>query len=189
MEYIAVVVIAALAFGVFWLIDKGFTRLFRSQAQHKSGTAIRLNKRYGTFGIILSVLGVALGLSATKEGWVMLAAGCLILLVGIGLIVYYLTFGIYYDANGFIYNGFGKKSVTYTYGQIRGQILYNSSGGIIVELHMTDGKTVHVNTGLENAYAFLDLAFAGWLKETGVNPDECDFFDPENSCWFPRMEG
>ena len=189
MEYIAVAVIAALAFGVFWLIDKGFTRLFRSRAQYKSGTAIRLNKRYCTIGIILSVLGVADGMAGVQEGWIMFAAGGVILTVGIGLIIYYLTFGIYYDADGFIYNGFGKKSITYTYGQIRGQLLYNSSGSIIVELHMDDGKTVHVNTTLENAYAFLDQAFAGWLKQTGTNPDECDFFDPENSCWFPRAEG
>lgn len=188
MEYIAVVLVAVVAFGAFWLIDKGFTRLFRSRAQHKSGTAIRLNKRYCTFGLILSVLGVAVALASAKEGWIMLAAGAVILVVGVGLIIYYLTFGIYYDADGFVYTSFGKKSITYAYRQIQGQVLYNSSGSIIIELHMDDGKTVHINAALENAYAFMDQAFAGWLKQTGADPDECDFFDPENSCWFPRVE-
>ena len=188
MEYVAVVLVAAVAFGVFWLIDKGFTRLFRSRAQHMSGLSIRLSKRYGSFGLILSVLGVATMLAATKEGWIMLAAGGLILLVGVGLIVYYMTFGIFYDDKGFVYSSFGKKSATYTYGQIRGQMLYNSSGNIIIELHMADGRAVHISANLENAYQFMDKAFAGWLQQTGRRQEDCDFYDPDNSCWFPNME-
>ena len=188
MEYIAVILLAAVAFGVFWLIDKGFTRLFRNQAQHKSGLSIRLNKRYGAFGLILSVLGIALMLASAREGWILLAAGGLVLLVAIGLIVYYLTFGVFYDEKGFVYTQFGKKSRTYTYAQIKGQMLYNSGGNIIIELHMTDGHTVHISALLGNVYDFMDKAFAGWLQQTGRKQEECAFYDPENSCWFPNME-
>ena len=188
MEYIAVALVAAAAFGVFWLIDKGFTKIFRSKAQHMSGLSIRLSKRYGSFGLIIAVLGIACMLAAAREGWVMLAAGAVITLVGAGLIVYYMTFGIFYDDKGFVYTSFGKKSVTYTYRQIKGQMLYNSSGNIVIELHMTDGKAVHISAGLENAYHFMDKAFAGWLQQTGRRQEDCDFYDPDNSCWFPNME-
>ena len=59
MEYVAVLLVAALVFLVCFLVDKGFTKLFRSQQEHKSGLAIRLNKRYGSIGLIIAVLGVA----------------------------------------------------------------------------------------------------------------------------------
>ena len=189
MQYLAVVVVAALSFGCFWLIDKGFTKLFRSQAQHMSGLSVRLNKRYGSFGLILIVLGVASMLAAAKEGWVMLAAGGIILVVGVGLVVYYMTFGIFYDDRGFVYTTFGKKSATYAYKDIKGQMLYTGSGNIIIELHMQDGNTIHINASLENANAFMDKAFACWLQQTGRKQEQCDFYDPENSCWFPRVGG
>ena len=35
--WILVLLIAALVFGVCYLVDKGFAKLFRSQAQHMSG--------------------------------------------------------------------------------------------------------------------------------------------------------
>ena len=189
MQYIAVILIGAAAFGVFWLIDKGFTKLFRSQAQHMSGLAIRLNKRYCSFGLILSVLGIASMLASTKEGWIMLAAGGIILLVGVGLIVYYMTFGVFYDDQGFVYTTFGRKSTTYMYKDIKGQMLYNSSDNTIIELHMSDGKTVHLSASLENTYGFMDKAFACWLQQTGRKQEDCDFYDPDNSCWFPTMGG
>ena len=58
MEYVAVIIVAALVFGVCFLVDKGFTKLFRNQQQHQSGTAVRLNKRYGSIGLLIAVLGV-----------------------------------------------------------------------------------------------------------------------------------
>ena len=51
--------VAAGVFGVCFLVDRLFTRLFRSRAQHRSGMAVRAGKRYGAFGVILMVLGVA----------------------------------------------------------------------------------------------------------------------------------
>ena len=188
MEYIAVILLAAASFGMFWLIDKGFAKVFRNQAQHRSGLAIRQNKRYGTFGLILSVLGIA-SMLAAAEGWIMLAAGGIILVVGVGLIVYYLTFGVFYDEDGFVYTTFGKKSVTYAYKDIKAQSLYTSAANVIIELHMADGATVHISANLQHAYDFMDKAFAAWLVQTGRKQEDCPFYDPDNSCWFPPMEG
>ena len=56
---IEAIIIAGLVFGVCFLVDKGFTKVFRNQQQHRSGLSVRLNKRYGTAGIVVFILGVA----------------------------------------------------------------------------------------------------------------------------------
>ena len=88
MEYVAVIVVMAVVFGGCYLVDKGFTRVFRNQQQHHSGLAVRLNKRYGSFGLILAVLGLAAIFSGLTNGWILIAGGSIILVVGIALVVY-----------------------------------------------------------------------------------------------------
>lgn len=186
MDFGVTILVAAATFGVCFLADKGFQKLFRGKAQHRSGKSVRASKRYGLFGIILGVLGFA-GIFAGTT--VLLLAGIVVLLMGAALCAYYLSFGIYYDGESFLYSTFGKKSLEYRYNQIRHQQLYMITGGnVVVELHMTDGKAVSVQCQLENATDFLDAAFAGWCQQRGIDPAGCDFHDPENSCWFPSQE-
>ena len=64
MNGFSMILAAALTFGICFLLDKGYTKLFRSRQQHRSGLAVRVNKRYATFGIILILLGV-IALSGT----------------------------------------------------------------------------------------------------------------------------
>ena len=45
MQFVATLLIAAAVFGVCFLVDKGFTKLFRSKTQHRSGMAVRANKK------------------------------------------------------------------------------------------------------------------------------------------------
>ena len=184
------VLVAALVFLLCFGLDKGFARLFRSKPQHTSGRSVRLNKYYAVAGLVLFVLSVA-GLFASKgSDWLLLVGSVLILLLGIGLCAYYLAFGIYYDEDTFLVCGIFKKSTTYRYADIRGQLLYKSYGNmIIVELHMANGKTVQVFSGMTGADAFLDAAFTYWLQQTGRNVEDCSFHDPANSCWFPSVEG
>ena len=189
MEYIAVLIVAVLVFGICFLIDKGFTKLFRSQAQHYSGLSVRLNKRYATIGIIMFVLGVAAIFSGLTQGLLLLLGGIFIVLIGVGLVVYYMTFGVFYDEDSFLLTTFGKKSKAYRYREITGQQLYNSYNQIVVELHMTDGRTVHLQLAMPGAEAFLDKAFSAWCSQRGIQEEDCDFHDPDNSCWFPSVEG
>ena len=56
---IPVVIICALTFGICFLVDRGFTKKFRGQKQHQSGLSVRLNKKYGAFGLILFIMGIA----------------------------------------------------------------------------------------------------------------------------------
>ena len=58
MELFLTLLVAAAVFGVCYAVDRLFTKSFRSHAQHRSGLAVRASKRYGIFGVGLSVLGV-----------------------------------------------------------------------------------------------------------------------------------
>lgn len=188
MEY---VIVAALTFGVMYLVDKGFSKVFRNQAQHHSGTAVRLKKGYGIAAILLSIVSV-LCLVQYILGKELLMLGCCIIIgvVGVGLGAYYLTQGIFYDDESFLYTTLGKKSVTYRYADITAQKLYVLQGGShMVELYMRDGKTVNVQMTMVGAGEFLDKACHARFRQLGINSFECDWFDAENSCWFPPVEG
>ncbi len=187
MEFVMVALVAAVTFGICFLVDKGFTRVFRNKDQHKTGLAVHLNKRYGVIGLLLLVLGVAAVLRDLQKPGILFYGGLVVLLMGIGLVAYYLSFGLYYDADTFLYNSFGSKSRTYRFGQIRQQRLYQVAGGVlVVELYMDDGSTVSLQSSMAGAFDFLDHAFFAWCRQTGKEPEECDFHDPANSCWFPR---
>ena len=188
MEFVSVVLIAAAVFGICYFVDKGFAKLFRSKAQHMSGLAVRVNKRYGAFGVILFALGVGAILAGLSGEWILIAGGALILIAGICMVVYYLTFGVFYDDDSFLISRFGKKSLTYRYDQIKTQQLYVASGNTLIELHMTDGQNISLQAGMPGVYDFMDKAFAGWCRQKGVDPESCEFHDPHNSCWFPPME-
>ena len=188
MQYLAVLIVAGLVFGACYLFDKGFEKAFRNKPQHKSGLAVRPNKRYAAFGAILIALGFA-AIFASAGNALLLGGGVLILIMAAGLIIYYTTFGIFYDEDSFIFTTFGKKSVEYCYQDIQAQQLYVIQGGsVVVELHMVDGSSVSVQSAMLGVYAFLDTAFAGWCLQTGRDPQSCDFHDPSQSLWFPTVE-
>ncbi len=187
--WIALIIFAAVVFGVCFLVDKGFQKVFRGKVQHASGLSVKLNKRYGAFGVILVALGVAALFAGLNGTLVLLIGGPIVALMGVGLTVYYLTFGVYYDSDSFIYSSFGKKSITYHYNQIEGQLLYLINGGTVIELHMTDGNAVSLQSSMIGVYPFLDKAFEGWCHQKSIDPADCDFHDPDNSCWFPNLEG
>ena len=189
MQFTAIIIIAALIFGVCYAVDKAFARLFRSKAQHRSGKAVRASKRYGIFGVVLTVLGIMAICIGVTDGPVLIWGGAFVLLMGICLAVYYLSFGIFYDGESILVSGFGKKDTVYYYKDIVGQKLYLIQGGsIVVELHMHNGSAVSVNTSMEGVYPFLDTAFAGWCLQTGRDLQDCDFHDPSQSLWFPTVE-
>lgn len=185
MEFIIILLVAALTFGLCYGVDKGFTRLFRSKAQHMSGLSVRLSKRYGSIGLILAVVGLAAVFTGLRDSALLIAGGVVLILVGICLVTYYMTFGVFYDEDGFILTTFGKKSTTYRYSDIQAQQLYTSYGSVVIELHMADQRAVQLQSTMNGVYPFLDHAFEGWLRQTGRVKEECSFHDPDNSCWFP----
>jgi len=185
-----IILTAGLTFAVLFFLDKTFTGLFRSKQQHKSGLSVRLPKGNGIAGILLTVLAALVLMTDFGEGQgLMLFSGLFIGALGIGLSVYYISFGVYYDEEAFVCNSFGNKTVTYRYADIQAQKLYTvQGGGILVELYMADGRTVSLQSKMEGVYPFLDKAFYRWCAQKGIDPDSCTFHDPNNSLWFPSVE-
>lgn len=188
MEIVLIIIVAALVFGLCYIVDKGFTGVFRGTPQHATGQAVRLNKRYGSTGLVVAVIGLAAVFAGMSGAWVLTAGGALLLLLGAGLVTYYMTFGIYYDDDSFVLTTFGKKSGTYSFSDIKTQQLFVSYGNIIIELHLVDGRSVQLQSTMTDVYLFLDHAFAAWLRQTGRKKEDCAFYDPDNSCWFPAAE-
>ncbi|MBP3478261.1 MAG: hypothetical protein J6K03_02105 [Oscillospiraceae bacterium] len=189
MDFIVILVLAALTFSLCFLVDKLHQKLFRSRQQHRTGKAVRLNKKFGAFGLILFILGLAALFTGLPSNWVLIAGGILIMLTGIGLVVYYMTYGIFYDSDSFLYTTFGKKSISYRYGQISHQQLYVLQGGnILLELHMKDSSAVQLQLQLAGAEDFLNTAFLGWVQQNNIDIRTTNFHDPKNSCWFPSGE-
>lgn len=190
MQAIAIIIIAALVFLICRVVDKLFTKLFRSKAQHRSGLAVRASKRYGIFGVMFSVLGILGIITGLPGESVLLWAGIAVLLMGIGLAVHYLSFGIFYDGESFLLCRFGKKSQEHRYDEILSQKLYVLTGGsTLIELTLKDGSAVSLQSTMDGVFPFMDTAFAGWCMETGRKMEECDFYDPSKSWWFPHEEG
>ena len=182
-------VIIAVVFGLCYLVDKGFQKTFRSKAQHRSGLAVRLNKMYSIMGLGLTVLGIFSIVNSSAENPILRYGGIFVLLMGLALCVYHLSFSIFYDAESFLYTSFGKKETSYRFSQIRSQKLYVITGGsLVVELFMDDGKSVSIQTTMNGAYPFLDAAFNSWCRQKGIDAASCDFHDPANHLWFPAEE-
>ena len=187
MGYLLVI---AATFGAMFLIDKGLTKLFRCRDQHHSGTAVRLKKHYGILSLAMMILGVLGILTFFFDGNVILLLGGVLVLPGGAVLgIYYLTHGIFYDNDTFLYTTFGNRSVTYRYADIRAQKLYEIQGGtLLVELHMADGKAVSVQTSMEGAKTFLDKAAHARMRQLGLNSHECQWFDETEGRWFPPVE-
>ena len=189
MDLIMTILAAAVTFGLCYVVDKRFTNSFRSKSQHKSGLAVRVNKRYGIFGTGLTVIGVlsvCLGLSSSIA---LLIGGIVVLLMGISLALYYLTHGIFYDGESFLIASFRKKDRVHQYRDIVEQKLYLVQGGsVIIELYLEDGSSVSLQSSMDGVYLFLDTAFAGWCMQKNIDPQSCNFHDPSKSWWFPHSE-
>ena len=189
MDALIWIVTAALVFGICRLVDIGFQKLFRNKAEHLSGKAVRVNKRYGVYGVILCALGVAAIVSGFKGDQVLLWGGVIVFLLGASLTVYYLGYGIFYGEDSFLVSTLFKKSVSYPYSAIVSQKLYLITGGnIVVELQLENGKTISLQSTMEGVYPFLDTAFQRWCAQKNLTPEECDFYDPQKSWWFPHEE-
>ena len=97
MSTLFVLFLAAAIFGICFAVDKAFTKAFRSKAQHRSGMAVRANKLYGLAGLVLSILGILGFLTGLGANILLLIGGIVVLALGIALIAYYLSFGVFYD--------------------------------------------------------------------------------------------
>lgn len=187
MKLLPVIIVVALTFGICFLLDFIFRKLFRNKIQHKSGLSVKASKKYAAFGLIAVSLGVAALFSAKTGLWVVIAGSAMILL-GVCLIVYFLTFGIYYDEESFIYSSFGHKNRVYKYECIIAQQLYASGANMVIELHLSDGSTLQLQSTMDGVYPFMNKAFHGWVRQNNKLIEDCKFYDPHRFSWFPDAQ-
>ena len=188
MQLVATLIILAVMFGLCFLVDKLFTRLFRSRKEQRSGLAVHYNKRTALFGLLLVVLGIFSTMTGAEKSLFLLIGGIVVLLGGIVLLVYYLSFGIFYDDESILVSAFLKKSRTYVYADIVHQTVLIAGGSLLAEVYFTDGSSLTVASNMDGAVPFLDHAFTRWCKAKGLDPKECDFHDPSKFRWFPAEE-
>lgn len=185
---IVFVIIAATTGAVCFGVDKLFSAIFRSKPQHKSGLSVRVSKRYAGFGIALLAIGIASILSGLDGSGILLYGGIFVFLLGFAMVLFYSSFGIFYDDQSFIIMTFGKSSESYGYDAILTQQLYITSSHVIIELRLKDGRSVSLQSSMDGIYHFMDTAFAGWCHANGKYVEDCPFYDPSNHCWFPTEE-
>ena len=189
MNILTILLVAGAVFGICHVVDKAFSKAFRSKAQHRSGLAVRVSKHYGVFGVGLIIIGILAICLGTSGGIALLIGGIIVLMMGACLSAYYLTHGIFYDGESFLVSSFRKEDRVYQYQDILEQKLYLVQGGnIIIELYIKDGTTVSLQSSMDGVYLFLDTAFAGWCMQKGLDPQDCAFHDPSKSWWFPHEE-
>ena len=188
MNILMILLVAGAVFGICRVVDQAFSKAFRSKAQHRSGTAVRVSKMYGIMGIALTVIGI-MSLVVGTDSYLLFFGGLIVLAMGAAMAVYYLTRGIFYDGESFLVSGFGQKGNSHYYSEIQQQRLYLVQGGnVIIELHLSDGTAVSLQSNMEGVYPFMDTAFAGWCQQTGTDPSSCSFHNPSNHWWFPHEE-
>jgi hypothetical protein len=188
MEFPIILIAVAVTFALCYLADKGFTKLFRSKPQHVSGKALRLNKRFASVGLVLVFLALAVFIGNTDGNTALTVGGIILVVVGIGLVVYYLSTGIFYDDDTFLYTTFGKQSRAYRYSDVLHQQLYIVQGGsFIIELHMRDGSAVQVLSQMPDYDKFLNHACLQWSRQNGPGSKD-HICDPDNNIWFPEKE-
>ena len=79
----AFILTIATVFLLCYLVDKGFTKLFRGKVQHQSGKSVRLSKRYGSIGIVMFALGVAAAfMGGNGQDWLLMGGGIVLVLFG-----------------------------------------------------------------------------------------------------------
>lgn len=184
-----VLIVIAVTFALCFAVDKGFSKIFRRKPQYQSGKSVRLTKKYLLAGILILFFAVLLAVAAIgaegKRVWQFAVLAGLLALLGGGLAAYFISFGIFYDEETFLFTSFGKKSRTYRFAEIKEQQLLQTGGGLCVELFLENGDDVDLYTNMEGAYEFLDAAAGAWCRAKGLKAEDCQWYDPANSCWFP----
>ena len=188
MKYLPVAIVAILTFGICYLADAGFKKLFRSKSQHKSGLSVKAGKSNAIFGILLMVVGLGALCSSSFNGILRWIAGPLMVLVGLFLIGFYVSFGIYYDDESFLYSRLGRRSKTYKYRDIKSQQLFVSGSNMIIELHLSDGLAIQLQSSMAGFDSFMNKAFEGWISQLGKCKADCAHYDPQKYSWFPNAQ-
>ena len=188
MKYVLLAALCALVFLVCFLIDKLFSLIFPRSKTEKSGNVVRLPRRNAVAGILLIFVPLVVLLFFIPEGGdTLMTVGCVIAIVlGLILLVSYLSFAIYYDDEGFVYKDLRRKKTAYHYSQIKGQRSVMTRSGINSILFVADDE-INVYSTMQNLNAFLNKAFYKWCAVKNIDPASVEN-NPRMFTWFPDPE-
>ncbi len=175
----------ALVLGLCWCVDQLFKKLFPKDARQLAGKVVRLPRRTAVFGVLLTFFAVVMELNwFSRLAWYMHLAAALVLLLGVWLLVQFLSFSIYYDDEGFTYRNLGRKAENFRYGDILGQRSLLTRSGVNSTLYLSGGE-IPVYSAMQGAGDFLQKAFYRWCEATGTDPETVEN-NPQYLTWFPE---
>ena len=113
-----------------------------------------------------------------------MTVGCVIAIVlGVIMLVNYLSFAIYYDDEGFVYKDLRRKKTSYHYSQIRGQRSVMTRSGVNSILFVGKDE-LNVYSTMQDLNAFLNKAFYKWCEIKQIDPASVEN-NPAMFTWFP----
>ena len=185
MQYVFLLIIAVLVFGVCFLIDLLVKKLRPKSDLEKGKQVVRLPRRSAIWGVILVLFPlVVLLFWLPPEGDTMLTIGCAVAMVfGAILLIQFGSFAIHYDDTQFMYRDLRHKKKIYTYDQIRGQQSLMTRGGIQSTLFVSE-DVIEVYSAMQGLGDFLSKAFFRWCEAKGIDPDSVEN-NPHMLTYFP----
>ena len=134
-KFLGVLIVAGAIFGICFLIDRLFARLFRNAEQYRSGLSVKLNKRYGSIGLLMCVLGLAAVFTGLAESWILVAGGAFLAVIGTALIIYYISFS---DDDSAVLISENKQRIPGIYGENVARFLGNYNLTFFPDLDSTE---------------------------------------------------
>ena len=185
MKYVLLLLLCAVVFLVCFLIDKLFALIFPKSKTEKSGNVVRLPRRNAVAGVLLVFVPLVVLLFFIPEGGdTLMTVGCVTAIVlGVILLVNYLSFAIYYDDEGFVYKDLRRKKTSYHYSQIRGQRSVMTRSGVNSILFVGKDE-LNVYSTMQDLNAFLNKAFYKWCEIKQIDPASVEN-NPAMFTWFP----
>lgn len=189
MFYVLIGLFMAAVFGLCFLVDKLIQKVTHAPGKAPAGSVVRPARANIIWGVLLFVIGMAGALFLQKElGWIAVAAGLLLVLMGGYLIIIYCGTSIYYDEESFLYRQPGKRPAQYRFSQIRGERALLTRGGVNATLYLENGGEVNLYSSMQGTRPFLYAAYQGWCSGRGLNPDQNPPPNPDAMVWFPEPE-
>ncbi len=180
MQYLFLLFFAGLVLGLCFLIDRGIGRLHRRLAK---APVVRPPLGYPILAAVLLLAAIPVAyFSLRARQWLFFGVAAVFLLFAGYAIYLFCSAAISYTADTFTLPGPGKK--TYRYAQIQGQRVGISRRAVCLVLCLGQEEVV-LRGNMLGFLPFLDVAFAGWCRQKGLDPAAQTWHDPTAYQWFP----
>lgn len=185
MKYLLYLLLIAVIFGLVALCDFVFGKLFPKAKVKKTAKAVRMPRYSFIVGILIVFLGVIGLLFYTKADLFLRIGMVIAMIMGLYMAVNYMSFGIFYDDEGFTYRTLTKKTITFRYEDITGQRSFLARSGLNTSLFVGEDE-IPLNGSMQGVSDFMNCAFFAWCHQTGRDPDAQEY-DPRTLRYFPEV--